>query len=123
MRIEELVLERYGLFTDRTPVFHPQLSLHIVLGANEAGKTSALSAISDLLFGFGARTPYDFRHDARQLRIGGRLRHSSGSLVHARRRKGNKNTLVDENDQPLADDLLIPLLAACLATPSIASSD
>ena len=44
MRIEQLALERYGIFTDRIVPFAPQASLHIVLGANEAGKTSALTA-------------------------------------------------------------------------------
>jgi len=32
-----------------------------VLGANEAGKTTALSAIGDLLYGFPLRTDYGFR--------------------------------------------------------------
>jgi chromosome segregation protein len=104
VRIEELVLERYGFFTDRKLSFHPEAALHVVLGANEAGKTSALSAIGDLLFGFGARTDHDFRHDARMLRIGGTFRHSDGRAVAARRRKGTKNTLLDPDDQPLADD-------------------
>ncbi|MCA6111593.1 YhaN family protein [Bradyrhizobium cenepequi] len=106
MRIEHLVLERYGVFSDRKLSFHPEAALHVVRGANEAGKTSALSAISDLLFGFSARTDYDFRHDSKTLRIGGCLRHSDGRTVTARRRKGNKNTLVDEHDQPLPDDRL-----------------
>ncbi|NVN84939.1 MAG: AAA family ATPase [Rhodopseudomonas sp.] len=111
MRIERLVFERYGLFTDKALAFAPDAALHIVLGANEAGKTSALAAIGDLLFGFGGRTEYDFRHDTKILRIGGSFRHSDGRVVTARRRKGNKNTLVDADDQPLPDDLLAPLLA------------
>ncbi|NEW88602.1 hypothetical protein DU475_15200, partial [Rhodopseudomonas sp. WA056] len=95
MRIEQLALERYGVFTDRVLSFAPQASLHVVLGANEAGKTSALTAIGDLLFGFGTRTDYDFKHDSKLLRIGGSFRHSDGRLIAARRRKGNKNTLLD----------------------------
>jgi uncharacterized protein YhaN len=110
VRIEQLVLERYGIFTDRELSFHPEAELHVVLGANEAGKTSALSAIGDLLFGFGARTDYDFRHDSKALRIGGRFRHSNGNVVAARRRKGNRNTLLDASDQPLPDDPLAGLL-------------
>lgn len=110
MRIEELVLERYGAFTDRKLAFHPEAALHVVLGANEAGKTSALSAIGDLLFGFGARTDYDFRHDSKLLRIGGTFRHSDGRAIAARRRKGTKNTLLDAADQPLADDAFDALL-------------
>lgn len=111
MRIERLAFERYGRFTDRTLSFDAAAALHVVLGANEAGKTSALSAIGDLLFGFGGRTDYDFLHESRALRIGGSFRHSDGRLFEARRRKGNKNTLIDANDQPLPDDLLAPLLA------------
>ncbi|MCG6205794.1 AAA family ATPase [Rhodopseudomonas sp. HC1] len=110
MRIEQLALERYGIFTDRIVPFAPQASLHIVLGANEAGKTSALTAIGDLLFGFGARTDYDFLHDSKLLRLGGSFRHSDGRLITARRRKGNKNTLLDAENQPLPDDHFAALL-------------
>lgn len=111
MRIETLTLERYGIFTDRVLSFRPDAPLHVVLGANEAGKTSALSAIGDLLFGFGARTDYDFRHDSKTLRIGGAFRHADGRTLSVRRRKGNKNTLVDAADQPLPDTTLEPFLA------------
>jgi len=111
MRIEHLHLERYGIFSDRKLRFDPEAAMHIVLGANEAGKTSALSAIGDFIFGFGGRTTYDFKHDSKLLRIGGCLRLSDGRQVSARRRKGNKNTLVDDNDEPLPDDLLDPFAA------------
>jgi len=110
VRIEHLAFERYGIFADRKLSFDPEAALHVVLGANEAGKTSALSAIGDLLFGFGARTDYDFRHDSKLLRIGGSFLHSNGRTIAARRRKGNKNTLVDDNDQPLPDDALAAIL-------------
>jgi chromosome segregation protein len=111
VRIESLTLERYGIFTDRILSFRPEASLHVVLGANEAGKTSALSAIGDLLFGFGARTEYDFQHESKTLRIGGAFRHGDGRQLSVRRRKGNKNTLVDHADQPLPDNALEPYLA------------
>lgn len=111
MRFEQLTLERYGAFTDRVLSFRPDAALHVVLGANEAGKTTALTAIGDFLFGFGARTDHAFRHDSKTLRIGAALRRSDGSVLTARRRKGNKNTLVDGDDQPLPDELLAPLLA------------
>ena len=110
MRIEHLAFERYGIFADRKLSFDPEAALHVVLGANETGKTSALSAIGDLLFGFGARTDYDFRHDSKLLRIGGSFLHSDGRTIAARRRKGNKNTLVDDSDQPLPDDALAAIL-------------
>lgn len=110
MRIAQLDLERYGLFEDRRLVFDPDAALHVVFGGNEAGKTSALSAVGDLLFGFGARTDYDFRHEAKTLRIGGQFHHSDGRVIAVRRRKGNKRTLVDDDDRPLPDETLAPLL-------------
>ncbi|MGB3865827.1 MAG: AAA family ATPase, partial [Xanthobacteraceae bacterium] len=110
MRLDSLALERYGAFTDRVLSFAPDAALHIVHGANESGKTSALSAIGDLLFGFGARTAYNFRHDNNALRIGGILRHSDGRQLAIRRRKGNKNTLLDDADKTLPDDTLTPWL-------------
>jgi len=110
VKIESLTLERYGAFTDRVLTFAPDATLHIVHGANESGKTSALSAIGDLLFGFGARTAYNFRHDNNALRIGGTLHHSDGRQLVIRRRKGTKNTLLDLRDQPLPDETLTPWL-------------
>jgi uncharacterized protein YhaN len=111
MRIDHLHLERYGIFYNRKLSFDARAAVHIVLGANEAGKTSALSAIGDFIFGFAGRTRYDFKHDSKLLRVGGILRHSDGRTVSARRRKGNKNTLVGDNDEPLPDDLLDPFTA------------
>lgn len=110
MKIERLDLERYGIFINRSLRFRPDAALHVVLGPNEGGKTSALTAIGDLLFGFGGRTAYDFRHDSNKLRVGGAFRHSDGRLIAARRRKGNKNTLIDADEQALPDDTLAPLL-------------
>lgn len=112
MRIEELRFERYGPFTDRALAFRPDARLHVVLGANEAGKTSALAGIGDLLFGFGRRTDHDFLHESRTLRLGATLRLEGGAALAFRRRKGDKNTLLDDADKPLGDDLLAPLLGA-----------
>ena len=69
MRLIRLALERYGAFTDRTVEFRPDARLHVVLGANEAGKSTALAAVTDLLFGFGKSTPYAFLHDMPQLQF------------------------------------------------------
>jgi uncharacterized protein YhaN len=112
MRFETLVFERYGAFTDRVLELREGAHLHVVLGANEAGKTSALNAIGDLLFGFGKTTNFAFLHDQTTLRIGARLRLADGSQVFLRRRKGSKNTLLDADDKPLADDLLAGVLGS-----------
>ena len=112
MRFETLVFERYGAFTDRVLELREGAHLHVVLGANEAGKTSALNAIGDLLFGFGKTTNFAFLHDQKTLRVGARLRFADGSGLFLRRRKGSKNTLLDADDKPLADDLLAGALGS-----------
>ena len=109
MRLERLTLAPYGRFADRTIELKPGAPLHVVLGPNEAGKSTALSAIGDLLYGFPLRTEYGFRFDQTALRIGGAFRFADGSLFEARRRKGRGNTLVDAEDKPTSD---APLLAA-----------
>jgi uncharacterized protein YhaN len=111
MRLIELNLERYGPFTGRTLRFREDSPLHIVLGRNEAGKSSSLAAITDLFYEIEGRTAYNFLHDAKDLRIGATVQSKDGTLLTFRRRKGNKNTLLGANDQPLSDQLLAPFLS------------
>lgn len=110
MRLEKLDLLRYGSFTDRD-LHLPEADLCIVYGANEAGKTTALRAVTDLLFGFEERTTVHFLHSSDQLRVGGRLRGRDGRTLAIRRRKGRQRTLLDEDETPIDDDALRPFLA------------
>lgn len=110
MRLLSLDLERYGPFTGRSLRFRDDARLHVVLGANEAGKTSALAALTDLLFGIEARTPFAFLHPMPELRIGADIVARDGRRLALRRRKGNRNTLVDAADAPLPEDALAPFL-------------
>ncbi|WP_281977528.1 ATP-binding protein [Pseudorhizobium flavum] len=112
MRFDRLDILRYGALADRSLVFCPDARLHIVYGPNEAGKSSALSAISDLLFGFPERTPYGFKSDAASLRIGALISSRGGASLEFRRRKGRKGTLLAASDpeEALADDALAPFL-------------
>ena len=106
MKFEKLVLEKYGNYENREVVFRSDAHLHVIVGPNEAGKTSALSAIGDLLFGFPHTTTYDFLHTAQALRLGAVLRLQDGAHLGFRRRKGRSNTIVDASDKPIGDDLL-----------------
>ncbi len=111
MKIERLSLARYGHFTDQELELDGDgTRLHVLLGANEAGKTTALNAITDLLFGVDGQTSYAFRHAYKDLRIGATLRASDGRRLTIRRRKGNKNTLLDEDDRPLDEGVLAKVL-------------
>lgn len=106
MRITRLNLERYGHFSDKTLLFRADAPLHVVLSPNEGGKTTALTAIADLLFGVSPSTNYSFQHDNKAIRIGGELLLKDGQTLTFRRRKGNQNTLLDGNDRPLPEDFL-----------------
>jgi uncharacterized protein YhaN len=110
MRLLTLELEKYGPFTGRSISFSPDANLHVVFGQNEAGKSSALAAITDLFFGIERQTRFDFVHDARELRIGGTVAATDGRSLSFRRRKGNKDTLVGLQDEAIGEDALAPFL-------------
>lgn len=110
MRFSSLSLERYGRFENCELKFRTgSPDLHIVYGANEAGKTTSLAAVSDLLFGFPARSPYNFVFDYALLRVGAVLEDEGHSLA-CRRKKGTSNTLLDAQDQPLDEGQLLAML-------------
>ena len=112
MRIDRLDLIRFGPFTGvALDLAQGQQGLHVVFGNNEAGKSSALRAIADLLFGIELRSRDDFVHDYTSMRLGGTLRASDGRSLAFVRRKGNKNLLWDPSEQQqLGDDALAPFL-------------
>lgn len=112
MRLLTLDLERYGPFTARTVSFRPNAKLHVVYGANEAGKSSALAAVTDLFFGIERQTRYDFLHDGKELRIGAEIVGRDGSYLSFRRRKGNRSTLIDSTDGTISDVALLPYLGS-----------
>jgi uncharacterized protein YhaN len=101
MRIRRLDLLRYGRFTDTVlelPAHKPDI--HILFGPNEAGKSTALSALEDFLFGIPHNSPLNFLHDYGSMRIGAVLQKHAEKL-EARRRKGKKDTLLTPEDVPI----------------------
>ncbi|MGV1763061.1 AAA family ATPase [Agrobacterium rhizogenes] len=112
MRFNRLDILRYGALTDRTLDFRTGARLHVIYGPNEAGKSSALSAISDLLFGFPTAAEQSFLHEPTTLRVGASIATRDGATLAFRRRRGRKNTLLapDDKETPLAEDALAPFL-------------
>lgn len=110
MRFQLLDLVRYGGFADRVVTFGPgRPDLHLVMGPNEAGKSTMLEAIGDLLFGIHAQTAQGWRFDYGELRIRAVLEHQ-GSVVEITRRKGSRNTLLATDGTALPEDILVPFL-------------
>jgi uncharacterized protein YhaN len=106
MRIERLDLTRYGVFTDHVVDFGERPAgapdLHLVYGPNEAGKSTTLSAVLDLLYGIEPRSRYGFRHPYPNMQLGGRLE-IAGRAQELIRIKRPQNSLLDARRQPLPD--------------------
>ncbi|MDY0040875.1 MAG: AAA family ATPase, partial [Desulforhabdus sp.] len=107
MRVFEIQLISFGPFTGHVLRLMPVANdMHIVYGPNEAGKSAALRALTALLFGIPVRTADNFLHDNQNLRIGGRIKDSAGDELFFVRRKGRKDTLLDESGKPIPESIL-----------------
>ncbi|MFT7620650.1 MAG: hypothetical protein ACI97A_004308, partial [Planctomycetota bacterium] len=107
MRIDRLDLMAYGPFTDQTIDLTAKGGIHVIYGPNEAGKSSSLRAIIDLLYGIPPRTGDSHLHKTTLMRIGALLRSQDGQPFDFVRKKGNKNTILgrDEKPHPQANEL------------------
>ena len=95
MKILELALHAFGPFTDAVlDLSAGQEGLHLIYGPNEAGKSSALRALRQALFGIPAQSSDSFVHPYSKMRIGLTLRGGDGRTLQLIRRKGNRNTLL-----------------------------
>lgn len=111
MRILNLDLIAYGPFSNTTiDLSQGNEGLHVVYGANEAGKSCALRALTHLFFGFPMQTTVNFLHANSKLRIGARIRHSDGRTLYVIRRKGLNKTLINAGGDALDDLILDPYL-------------
>ena len=106
------LLHPFGHFTDKIIDLSGEgPDLHILFGANEAGKSTALAAIEDLLFGIPTTSPFNFKHDYSDMRIGALLGDGQAAL-EVLRRKGTKDTLSVKEGRPFSggDSVLRPYL-------------
>jgi len=112
MKLAKLLLQAFGPFTDATLDFSAgPANLHLIYGPNEAGKSSALRAMTDLRFGIPARSPDDFVHPFSQMRVGGVFLDEQGEMVGLIRRKGSKATLSRLDITTLQPDANLPVQA------------
>ena len=93
MKFLELHLLRFGSFTDTPLDFSGSANLHVIFGANEAGKSTTLRAIKGFLFGIPERTQDSHLHTMKDLRIAAKLENQHAKQIHLIRRKGRSKTL------------------------------
>ncbi|MFA8357312.1 AAA family ATPase [Burkholderia ubonensis] len=109
MRIKRLDLIKYGKFTDAALGFpRADHDFHVIVGPNEAGKSTIRTAVSELLFGMKLQTPLDFLHSTPELRIGGVLEGAAGEMAFHRAR--GRTPLRTPADERLPDDYLAAVL-------------
>jgi len=110
MRITRLDLLRYGKFTDKSVAF-PSASkdFHLIVGPNEAGKSTLRNAIQDLLFGIETRSRYNFLHQHSDMRLGALIENGSDRLDFVRL-KARTKTLQTPTESTLPDNALTPFL-------------
>jgi uncharacterized protein YhaN len=95
VRLLRLHLQAFGPFTDRVlELGSAGQRLVLVHGPNEAGKSSALRAISDLRFGIPQQSSDNFVHAHPDMRVGGVFIDSRGREHSLVRRKGRGATLL-----------------------------
>ena len=112
MRFHRLDLIKYGKFSDCTIDFPiAKHDFHLIVGPNEAGKSTLRSAIVDLLFGLPHRSTFGFLHPLNELRLGAYISNKSG-VLEFHRTKAQKQPLRSPQNNPLADTVLTPFLGA-----------
>jgi uncharacterized protein YhaN len=108
MKILRLNLDAFGPFSGESlDLSAGRFGLHLVYGPNEAGKTSALRALGNLLYGIPMRSPDNFRFDYNKMRLSATLEHSDGSILEFVRLKKNNDPLCQgDGKTPLDPDRL-----------------
>ncbi|MDH5559434.1 MAG: AAA family ATPase [Deltaproteobacteria bacterium] len=107
MRIDELNIRSYGVFKEKRLDFSKgKEGFHLILGNNEAGKSTALKAIRGLFFGIAEKHKLDFLYDKTQLLISAKLCSDNHPAIYISRRKGRVNTLLDKDGNVLEETVL-----------------
>ncbi|MEY4577555.1 MAG: hypothetical protein RL701_2258 [Pseudomonadota bacterium] len=76
-------------------------ALHVIYGPNEAGKSTALRALTGLFYRIPENTKDAHSIEASKLRVGALLCDARGRELQVVRRKGRKDTLLGADGQPL----------------------
>jgi uncharacterized protein YhaN len=109
MRLNRLDLTRYGRFTDVSLVFPAPdpgaPDLHLIYGANEAGKSTLLEGWLDLLFQIPVQSRMAFLHSYQTMQLGAALE-IDGQTHDILRVKKRENSLLDASGAAQGEALL-----------------
>ena len=117
MRFLELKLKPFGRFENESIRFsadlHPTGGLFLIIGPNEAGKSTTLAAFERFLFGFPKKDNYNILK-RKNLWVGADLQFNSGQLMGLWRKNSQVNSILGENQieerpQNLLENYLNPI--------------
>jgi len=109
MRFSKLDLDKFGMFTG-TVLNLSEVGVNVIVGKNEAGKSTAMDAITQLLYGIPMQSVHDYVHKYPDLRIGGTLVGSDGKFIEIYRIKKNGPSLRSADGDTIGDEVLRELL-------------
>ncbi len=108
MKFLKLNLLAHGPFTDTVIDFTKGAGgLHIINGPNEAGKSSALRGLRNMLYGIPQRSTDNFIHPYSRMRIGGTIQSAQGDVLEFVRRKGIRGTLRLPDDGDIIEESVL----------------
>lgn len=108
MRFDEVLIERYGLYSSKQLNLTGAPGLVVLYGPNEAGKSTTLSAVVDLLYGIPIRTPRAQVYGGPAMAISAKLslQFGNGQTLTVKRTKGTARTLTDGQGSALDESVL-----------------
>ncbi len=111
MRVDRLDLHSYGaLRGTQLDLTHPTEGITVVLGPNEAGKSTTMRALDAVLYGIERGSGDHFGNGRESLRVGALLRSTDGTTLDIIRQGLNKAPLVDVFGEPVAETALAAML-------------
>lgn len=110
MKLIDLRMKPFGRFEDETILFdssvHPIGGFYMVIGPNEAGKSTTLAAIERFLFGFPKNDVYNLTRSKQQW-VGSTLQDHGGTFSLVWRKSSQKGSLFGNNQIDQLPDILL----------------
>ncbi len=93
MKLLELDIEHFGVFSGQRFEFGGD-GFELIYGPNEAGKSTLLQLVREVLFGFPMRNPYAWEKHGGEMAVTASVEWADGERAQYRRRKGRKDPVV-----------------------------
>ncbi|MGD9126185.1 MAG: AAA family ATPase [Planctomycetia bacterium] len=106
MKFKSLKVDRFGSLADFELEFNADAPMQVLFGPNEAGKSTFLGLIRELLFGFPhSGSDYHYSGTGRQIAAEARLAMADHTTLHFRREKGVQGKQVQGQTDPSGESI------------------